>query len=88
MESDMAGPMSSNCPCIESLQPNIAEADSQKPFWKTFKTSSLTCVSRLKRNGWNLMAMMIGSPSYLAISCGGAPIEGIRQSIEQQQAPS
>ena len=28
------------------------------------------------------------SPSYFAGSCGGAPIEIVRQSIEQQQTPS
>jgi putative transposase len=27
------------------------------------------------------------SPSYLASSCGGAPIEIVRQYIEQQQVP-
>lgn len=30
---------------------------------------------------------MLWSPSYFASSCGGAPIELIRQYIEQQQTP-
>jgi putative transposase len=30
---------------------------------------------------------MLWSPSYFASSCGGAPIEIIRQYIEQQQTP-
>ena len=30
---------------------------------------------------------VLWSPSYFASSCGGAPIEIIRQYIEQQQAP-
>lgn len=35
-----------------------------------------------------LRGKALGSPSYFAGSCGGAPIEVIRQHIEQQQTPS
>jgi len=35
----------------------------------------------------NLLGGALWSPSYFAGSCGGAPIEIIRQYIEQQQTP-
>lgn len=49
--------------------------------------------SRVLRKEWPDIAAkfyykgMLWSPSYFASSCGGAPIEIIRQYIEQQQTP-
>ncbi|MDQ7001272.1 MAG: IS200/IS605 family transposase [Ghiorsea sp.] len=39
---------------------------------------------RLRRIYWN---GVLWSPSYFAASCGGAPIEIVRQYIEQQDTP-
>lgn len=56
--------------------------------------NSLKGISSLlirKKNYPNLRKKLWGnalwSPSYFAASCGGAPIEIIRQYIEQQQTP-
>jgi len=35
----------------------------------------------------NLWGNMLWSPSYFAGSCGGAPLEIIKQYIQQQQTP-
>ena len=39
------------------------------------------------RVNWHIMHGHFWSPSYLAASCGGAPLSIIRQYIEQQRAP-
>ena len=56
--------------------------------------NSLKCISSLlirKKNYPNIKKKLwkgaLWSPSYFAGSCGGAPIENIRQYIDQQQTP-
>ena len=45
------------------------------------------CPSALARLKGQLWGDTLWSPSYFAGSCGGAPIEIIRQYIEQQNTP-
>ncbi|MGF1486859.1 MAG: IS200/IS605 family transposase [Prochloraceae cyanobacterium] len=46
--------------------------------------------SRMLRKKYNSIATMqhLWSPSYFAISCGGAPLEKIKEYIENQRKPS
>ncbi|MDJ0727482.1 MAG: IS200/IS605 family transposase [Prochloraceae cyanobacterium] len=46
--------------------------------------------SRMLRKKYNSIATMqhLWSPSYFAVSCGGAPLEKIKEYIENQRKPS
>ena len=53
-------------------------------MWASTKAASLLYVTAFTRRLWG---GHFWSPSYCVVSCGGAPLEIIKQYVEQQRAP-